>query len=53
MSAYLAGHPFASETELAQVRSAERSKNRNQRSYFDFALGAAKSVSAAACEPRS
>ncbi len=42
VAAYLAGHPFASGVELAQVRSAERSKNKNQRPYFDFALGAAK-----------
>ena len=35
-------HPFASEVELAPVRSAERFKNKNQRPYFDFALGAAK-----------
>ena len=45
VAAYLIDHPFASATEIAEARTAAKGKNRNARPYFDFALGAAKSVS--------
>ena len=45
VAAFRADHPYASETEVAEVRAAARSQNRNARPYFDFALGVVKSVS--------
>jgi hypothetical protein len=45
VAAYLAGHPYASATELAEVRAAERSKDPRQVPYFDLTVSAVKSVS--------
>jgi AAA domain-containing protein/TrwC relaxase len=45
VAGFLVKHPFASATELAEVRASARSKTSVSRPYFDFALGAAKSVS--------
>jgi hypothetical protein len=43
---YLAGHPFASATELAEVRAGERAKEAVKRvPYYDLTISAAKSVS--------
>ncbi|HEX3957467.1 MAG TPA: MobF family relaxase [Trebonia sp.] len=45
VTAYLAGHPYASATELAEVRAAERGKDPRQVPYFDLTVSAVKSVS--------
>ena len=45
VAAYLAGHPYASVTELAEVRAAERAKDPHQVLYFDLTVSAVKSVS--------
>jgi hypothetical protein len=45
VAAYLAGHPYASATELAEVRAAERGKDPRQVPYFDLTVSAVKSVS--------
>ena len=43
--AYRAAHPYASATELAEVRVAERGKDPHQVPYFDLTVSAVKSVS--------
>ena len=45
VAAYLAAHPYASVTEVAEVRAAERSKDPHQVPYFDLTISAVKSVS--------
>jgi flagellar biosynthesis GTPase FlhF len=45
VAAYLAAHPYASATELAEVRAAERGKDPHQVAYFDLTVSAVKSVS--------
>ena len=45
VAAYLAMHPYASATELAEVRTAERGKDPHQVPYFDLTISAVKSVS--------
>src|SRR6516225_10536151 len=45
VAAYLAGHPYASATELAEARAAERGKDSHQVPYFDLTVSAVKSVS--------
>ena len=45
VAAYLAAHPYASATELAEVRVAERGKDPHQVPYFDLTVSAVKSVS--------
>ena len=45
MAAYLAAHPYASATELAEVRAAARGKDPHQVPYFDLTVSAVKSVS--------
>jgi conjugative relaxase-like TrwC/TraI family protein len=45
VAAYLAGHPYASATELAEVRAAARCKDPHQVPYFDLTVSAVKSVS--------
>ncbi|MGH3194688.1 MAG: MobF family relaxase [Streptosporangiaceae bacterium] len=45
VAAYLAAHPYASATELAEVRAAERGKDPRQVPYFDLTVSAVKSVS--------
>ena len=45
VAAYLAAHPYASATELAEVRAAERGKDPHQVPYFDLTMSAVKSVS--------
>jgi flagellar biosynthesis GTPase FlhF len=45
VAAYLAAHPYASATELAEVRAAERAKDPRQVPYFDTTISAVKSVS--------
>ena len=45
MAAYLAAHPYASATELAEVRAAERGKDPHTVPYFDLTVSAVKSVS--------
>jgi len=45
VAAYRATHPYASATELAEVRAAERAKDPRQVPYFDLTVSAAKSVS--------
>jgi conjugative relaxase-like TrwC/TraI family protein len=45
VAAYQAAHPYASATELAEVRAAERAKNPHQVPYFDLTVSAVKSVS--------
>ena len=45
VAAYLAAHPYASTVELAEVCSAERSKDPHQVPYFDLTISAVKSVS--------
>ena len=45
VAAYLAVHPYASATELAEVRAAERAKDPRQVPYFDLTVSAVKSVS--------
>jgi len=45
VTAYLAAHPYASATELAEVRAAERGQDPQQVPYFDLTVSAVKSVS--------
>ena len=45
VAAYLAAHPYASTTELAEVRAAERGTDPHQVPYFDLTVSAVKSVS--------
>ena len=45
IAAYLAGHPYASATELAEVRAVARGKDPHQVPYFDLTVSAVKSVS--------
>ncbi len=45
VAAYLAAHPYASATELAEVRAAERSTDPHQVPYFDLTVSAVKSIS--------
>ena len=45
VAAYLAAHPYASATELAEVRAAARGKDPHQVPYFDLTVSAIKSVS--------
>ena len=45
VAAYLAAHPYASATELADVRAAERGKDPHTVPYFDLTVSAVKSVS--------
>jgi conjugative relaxase-like TrwC/TraI family protein len=46
VAAFMAGHPFASAVEIAEVRAAERSKEAAERiPYYDLTISAAKSVS--------
>ena len=46
VAAYLAEHPFASATELVEVRAGERAKEAVKRvPYYDLTISAAKSVS--------
>ena len=45
VAAYLAGYPYASATELAEVRAAARGKDPHQVPYFDLTVSAVKSVS--------
>ena len=45
MAAYLAAHPYASATELAEIRAAERGRDPHQVPYFDLTVSAVKSVS--------
>ena len=45
VTAYLAARPYASATELAEVRAAERGKDPHSVPYFDLTVSAVKSVS--------
>jgi conjugative relaxase-like TrwC/TraI family protein len=45
VAAYRAAHPYASATELAEVRAAERGKDPHQVPYFDLTVDVVKSVS--------
>ena len=45
VAAYLAAQPYASATELAEVRAAARGKDPHQVPYFDVTISAVKSVS--------
>ncbi|MGD0378100.1 MAG: MobF family relaxase [Streptosporangiaceae bacterium] len=45
VTAYLAAHPYASVTELAEVRAAERGQDPHQVPHFDLTVSAVKSVS--------
>src|SRR5690348_296640 len=45
VAAYRAAYPYASATELAEVRAAERGKDPRQVPYFDLTVSAVKSVS--------
>ena len=45
VAAYLAGHPYASATEVAEVRAAARCKDPHGVPYFDLTVSAVKSVS--------
>jgi hypothetical protein len=45
VAAYLAGHPYASATELAEVRAAAHGKDPHQVPYLDLTVSAVKSVS--------
>jgi conjugative relaxase-like TrwC/TraI family protein len=45
LEAYLARHPYASATELAEIRTAARGKDPHQVPYFDLTVSAVKSVS--------
>ena len=45
VAAYLAAHPYASATELAEIRATERGKDPHQVPYFDLTVSAVKSVS--------
>src|SRR5260370_13919650 len=44
-AAHLAAHPYASATELAEVRAAARGKDPHGVPYFDLTVSAVKSVS--------
>ena len=46
VAAYLAAYPYASATELAEVRAAARGTDPHQVPYFDLTSSAVKSVSA-------
>jgi TrwC relaxase len=45
VAAYLAAHPYATATELAEARAAGRGTDPHQVSYFDMTVDAVKSVS--------
>ena len=45
VAAYLAAHPYATATELAEVRAAERGTDPRRVPYFDMTVDAVKSVS--------
>ena len=45
VTAYLAAHPYASATELAGARAAERGRDPHQVPYFDLTVSAVKSIS--------
>ena len=45
VAAYLAAHPYATATELAEVRAAERGTDPHQVPYFDMTVDVVKSVS--------
>jgi hypothetical protein len=45
VAAYLATDPYASTTELAEIRAVERGKDPHQVPYFDLTVSAVKSVS--------
>jgi conjugative relaxase-like TrwC/TraI family protein len=45
VAAYLDAHPYASATELDEVRAAERGEDPHQVPYFDLTVSAVKSVS--------
>jgi len=45
VAAYRAAHPYASATELAEVRATERGKDPHQVPYFDLTVSAVKSIS--------
>jgi hypothetical protein len=45
VAAYRAAHPYASVTELAEARAAERGEDPHQVPYFDLTVSAVKSVS--------
>ena len=45
VAAYRAAHPYASATELAEVRAAERGTDPHQVPYFDLTVDVVKSVS--------
>jgi conjugative relaxase-like TrwC/TraI family protein len=45
VAAYRAAHPYASATEIAEVRAAERGKDPHTVPYFDLTISAVKSVS--------
>jgi hypothetical protein len=45
VAAYRTAHPYASATEVAEVRAAERGKDPRQVPYFDLTVSAVKSVS--------
>jgi conjugative relaxase-like TrwC/TraI family protein len=45
VAAYLAAHPYASATELAEARAAVRGTDPHQVPYFDLTISAVKSVS--------
>src|SRR5690348_11926413 len=45
VAAYQSAHPYASATELADIRVAERAKDPHQVPYFDLTISAVKSVS--------
>jgi conjugative relaxase-like TrwC/TraI family protein len=45
VTAYLAAHPYASATELAEIRAAARGKDPHSVPYFDVTVSAVKSVS--------
>ena len=45
VAAYLAAHPYASATELAELRAAERGKDPHHVPYFDLTVSAVKSIS--------
>ena len=45
VAAYRAAHPYASVTELAEARAAERGEDPHQVPYFDLTVSAVKSIS--------
>jgi TrwC relaxase len=45
VAAWLAAHPYASATELGEVRAAERGRDPHRVGYFDLTVSAVKSVS--------